>query len=75
MQGEKMQACKRCGKPKGFLTGLMSDYCDSCERIVIEERKAERIQLEQEKNAKKAEQTEQLQKQIELFDVYKSNIA
>jgi hypothetical protein len=67
-----MDKCKRCGQKKGFLTGLMSDYCDSCERQMIEEKKTDQRKIQHEKNA---EQARIQQDKLELFNKYKASIA
>lgn len=63
-----MDKCIRCGKPLGLLSGLFSNYCESCKNIIAQEKKSEQIRIEREKNEKQ-------RRQFEQFTNYKVNLA
>jgi hypothetical protein len=63
-----MDNCKRCKKSLGLLSGLFSDYCESCKNIIAQEKKSEQARVEREKSEKQ-------RKQFEQFNKHKASLA
>lgn len=62
-----MNKCKRCGKSFGLLSGVFSDYCDSCKTIIAEEKKSEQERIIRERY-------EEEQQRREIYTAYKTKL-